>query len=444
MRDSNLFKGADVTVSALFVCGMHLHFWRKYGMISEIQTERKSWNLSKLDKHLYPSVHCGIVRAALLLLEQTSHPAAGRFSAGDAEAMIGEAAAPDQIGDRQQGRGLHYYCAVKPDGTQLNCHPVLGGYCNGRGAAAPSPLTMLDSEYRAALALHRAGKYYPAMKSLSRALHFLADICCPPHCCGLTYFSRYGTAHRRYEGRAAEIFWMPDGMQLSEFSAAAEWAKRAAESEAVPYELYTGLLHGGVPVAGSEWKPGRLTEICNALALSGAGHLDAVLGDDEVTRDQSIRERLICSIVNCTALLAAFDRDLNDMTLPVWEERHPYWLKSFGTAFVVSKDPLYLQFEDDGTVTLATLEGAYLAVGKLGRVLVTDQIAGLESHFRFGREPLLTLYPNGDQDHLVAQLRGQLHSIRRITHLQGALFQSQTSFVLLNQKPDKKKVKFMF
>ena len=185
-----------------------------------------------------------------------------------------------------------------------------------------------------------------------------------------------------------------------------------------------------------------IRERCNALAVSGAEHLHAVLDDDEIARDQSIKERLLCSIVNCAALLAAFDRDLDDLTLPVWEERHPYWLKSFGTAFVMSKDPLYLQFEDDGTVTLSTLEGAYLTVGKLGRVMVTDQTAGLETHFRFGREPLLTLYPNGDQEHLIAQLRGQLHSIRRISHLQGALFQSQTSFVLLNQMPEK--ARFMF
>lgn len=398
--------------------------------------------MSKLDKHLYPSVHCGIVRAALLLLEQTAHPACKRFSAGDAEAMIGEAAAPDRIGDRQQGRGLHYYCAVKPDGTALVRHPVIGGFCNGKNAPSPSPLTMLDAEYRTALALSRAGKFYPAMKSLSRALHFLADICCPPHSCGLTYFSRYGAAHRRYEGRAAELFWMPEGVQVSEHTAASEWAKHAAETQMLPFDVYTDLLRGGIPVSGSDWQPGRLTGICNSLALSGAAHLSAVLDDDEAARDQSITERLHCSIVNCAALLAAFDRDLDDRSLPVWEERHPYWLKCFGTAFVVSKDPLYLQFEDDGTVTLSTLEGAYLAVGKFGRVVLTEQTAGLQTHFRFGREPLLTLYPGGDQEHLVAQLRGQLHSIRRIPAWPGTLFQSQISFVLLNQNPEKAKYIF--
>lgn len=392
--------------------------------------------MTKLDKHLYPSVHCGIVRAALLLLEQTGHPACKRFSAGDAEAMISEAAAPDRLGDRQQGRGLHYYCAVRPDGTPLGTHPVTGGFCNGKNAPAPSPLTMLDAEYRTSLALYRAGKYYPAMKSLSRALHFLADICCPPHSCGLTYFSRYGGAHRQYEGRAAEIFWMPEGTQVSEYTAASEWAKRAAETQEIPYDTYTGLLQGCVPVSGGDWQPAKLTEICNALALSGAEHLSAVIDDDETARDRSITERLYCSIVNCAAMLAAFDRDAADRTLPVWEERHPYWLKCFSTAFIVSKDPLYLLYEDDGTVTLSTLEGAYLAVGRLGRVVLTEQTAGMQTRFRFGREPLLTLYPGGDQDYLVAQLRGQLHSIRRIPSLPGSLFQSQISFVLLNQQPE--------
>ena len=88
-------------------------------MINAITDRKEVLIVAKLDKHLYPSVHCGIIRAALILLEQTAHPAAKRFSAGDAEAMVSEAAAPDQIGDRQQGRGLHYYCAVKPDGTVL-------------------------------------------------------------------------------------------------------------------------------------------------------------------------------------------------------------------------------------------------------------------------------------------------------------------------------------
>ena len=171
-------------------------------------------------------------------------------------------------------------------------------------------------------------------------------------------------------------------------------------------------------------------------SLSGAMELDAVLGDDEIKRDDSIKKRLLVAIENCAALLAAFDRDLQDETLSVWQERRPYWLKSFGSAFVATEDPLYLNFEDDGTVTLSTLEGQYLAVGKLGRVLLSDSQNDVITHFRFGREPLLTLYPDGDQKRLIAQIRGQLHCIRRVSHLQGNLFLSQVSFALVNQMPE--------
>ena len=90
--------------------------------------------MPKLDKHIYPSVHRGIVRAALLTLEQESNPAARRYPAELAAVLIEEAAAPDRIGDRQQGRGLHYYCAVKPDGTALKPHSVMQGYVNGTRA----------------------------------------------------------------------------------------------------------------------------------------------------------------------------------------------------------------------------------------------------------------------------------------------------------------------
>ena len=393
--------------------------------------------MPKADKHIYPSVHRGIVRAALQVLELEQHPAAKRFSAGDAEAMIEEAAAPDKIGDRQQGRGLHYYNAVRPDGQQLPFHPALCGYCNGKGAPAPSPLTMLDAEYRTALALYRAEKYYPAMKSLSRAMHMLADICCPPHTCGLTYFSRYAVAHKRYESRAAAMFWNSSPSQLSEYNSALEWAKQASGS--VPYDTYTDLLHGCMPVSRGVWQNGTFSEICNQLALSGAEEREAVLGDDEIARDASITKRLLLAVRQCAALMAAFDRDVQDTELNVWQERHPYWLKSFGTVFVATEDPLYLNFEEDGSVTLSTLEGQYLAVGKLGRVLLSDAQSDYKIRFRFGREPLLTLYPEGDQNHLLAQIRGQLHCIRRVSHLQGNLFLSQVSFALVNQMPENAK-----
>ncbi len=396
--------------------------------------------MAKFDKHRYPSVHRGIVCAALQALRLEAHPAAQRFSEQDAAILIEEAAAPDHIGDRQQGRGLHYYNSVKPDGSVLPLHPATGGYCNGKGAPAPSPLTVLDAEYRTALALRRAGKDDASMRSLSRAVHMLADICCPPHSSSLTYFSFYGAAHKRYESRAADIFWDSPPEQLDESAASMKWAEQAVGK--IPYQTYVNLLCGSVPVSGKEWQTGTLPKICNTLAQSGASHLEAVLGSDETVREQSIRARLTVSISNCAALLAAFDRDLTEDNPAILREQHPYWLKSFNTAFVVSRSPFYLHFAEDGTVAFVTQEGKALGISRFGRVLLTLPNADLHTQFRIGREPLLTLYPDGDQDKLLAHIRGQLHCIRRVSNLQGNLFLSQVSFALVNQPPDS--ARFLF
>ena len=278
------------------------------------------------------------------------------------------------------------------------------------------------------------------MRSLSRALHMLADICCPPHCTALTYFSVYGGAHKRYEAQAAGIFWNSPPERLSEPDAAMEWARQAAGQ--IPYDTYENLLCGSIPVSGMAWQPGTFAKICNTLAESGAKHLDAVLGSDDAARAASIRARLIAAVSNCAALLAAFDRDLRADNPAILREQHPYWLKSFHTAFVVSRSPFYLQFAEDGTMAFVTQEGRYLSVGRLGRVQLTLPNADLTTQFRFGREPLLTLYPAGNQDILLAHIRGQMHSLRRVSNLQGNLFLSQVSFALVNQLPES--ARFLF
>lgn len=396
--------------------------------------------MAKLDKHIYPSVHRGIVRAALDVIKLENHPSAAYFSADDTEIIAEEAAAPDKIGDRQQGRGLHYYNAVKPDGTPLPYHPVLCGYSNGRGAASPSPLTVLDAEYRTALALAFAGNRTAAARSLSRAMHMLADICCPPHCCNLSYFSRYGIMHKRYEAQAAAIFWGKKTDGIAEADAALSWAKKAVGE--VPYEIFTGLLRGGMPVKGGAWQGSKFAEICNQISFETSHELPSVLSDDESVRAASIEKQLLFSIRNCAALLAAFDADLKVSEMQIWQERRPYWLKGFRTAIAVTKHPLYLHFEDDGCVRLATEEGRYLAVSKVGMVTVTDSADNLITRFRFGREPLLTLYPEGDQNKLLAMIRGQLYCIRRIPNLQGNLFYSQVQFVLTRKQPENGKYIF--
>jgi hypothetical protein len=392
--------------------------------------------MSAADKHLFPSVHKGIVRAALFALVLEEHPAAKRYGAAARDILIEEAAAPDLIGDRQQGRGLHYYCSIRPDGTALAKHPLLGGYCNGKNEPAPSPLTVLESEYRTALALWRANKLPAAMQSLTRSLHMLADICCPPHSSGLTYFSRYAAAHKRYEALAAEMFWHAK----TEEESAAAWAKQAVPY--IPYDTLTDLMRGGSPMTGGGWRTGAFAEICNRLADSGNAELAAVLGTDENARRESVRRRVLLAIRFCTALLAAFDRDVQDDTLPVWRENRPYWLKAWHDGRLLAESPFYLHFEDDGTVIFETRGGLLLSVSVTGAVWLSARRSGLVQRFRFGCEPMLTLYPDGDQNRLLAVQRGMPCAVRRIGLLQTEYFMRQTFFLLMTEQP--KNAKYIY
>lgn len=379
------------------------------------------------DKHKYPSVHCGLVRAAVRLLEEENHPAAKRFQAGEIELLVSEAAAPDRMGDRQQGTGRHYYCAVTPDGVPVEPADFPGVFPNGTGRPAPSPLTMAEAEYRTALALERAGKFAPAMLSLARAAHMIEDICCPPHSTGLTYFSRYGKQHRRYEAQAAALFWGGEYSDADFVTAAEQWA--APAKGLVPYDLYTDLVPDLTEAKGFQHRGGFVT-ICNQLAVSSAADLPSVLGGDEAVREASIRKQLAASVANTAALFAAFHRDAADPDLPVWLERTPYRLYSFGAQKNLFDDPIYLDFDEDGAITLHTLEGDALSVGRFGKVTLADPQPGLTTAFRFGCEPLLTLFPAGDQSRPVACSGTRLYTANR-RFMRGLRHTVQTSFALI-------------
>ena len=353
--------------------------------------------MSAIDKHRFPSVHKGIVRAALMALDAGSPDAARYFTPTDRDILIQHAADPDLPGDRQQGRGLHYYNAVDPSGRPFARHPVMQGYCNGLHQPAPSPLSCLDSEYRTALALACAGRRAAAMDSLTRALHFLADTCCPPHTCALTYFSRYARMHKRYESAAAELFWIAGDPEVC----AKPWAERACGH--IPYSAYSDLLRPARITESGEYEAGRFAELCNAIARTGGKELPAVIGDDDAARIRSIEKRLTLSVAQCAALLAAFARDVRDPALPVWREHTPYWLCTPSGRQTVTRTPLYLHFQQDGTCMLTAETGEYLAVTMLHSIRFLHtvegafQTAGAVTRFRFGMEPLLTLYPAGNQ-----------------------------------------------
>lgn len=397
--------------------------------------------MAKTDKHLYPSVHRGIVIAAEQALTAAGHPAARRYSVGDLETMTAEAAQPDLPGDRHQGRGRHYYCAVSPKGVMQQPHPITGGYLNGRHAPAPSPLSVLEGEYRIALALYRAGKFYAAMQSLSRAMHMLADVCCPPHSSGLTYFSRYGSVHKRYEANAAELFWGGKVFQPEEYNAAQKWADEAAEN--IPFDLYTDLWRYSVPRPDGTWRRSQFTAICNMLAESGAKELDCVFSSDRTDREESAHRRIVLSVQHCAALLAAFDRDAVDTSIPVWSVYQPYWLCAPAAKMAVSEDPLYMQFNEDGSVSLATAEGAYLAVTPLiGKVSLREPDENSRINFRIGFEPLLALYPDGNQNKLLCLSHHLLLSRSRSTFARESDLMRSAGFVLRREPP--KRCRYLF
>ncbi|MCQ2417342.1 MAG: hypothetical protein MJ071_05985 [Oscillospiraceae bacterium] len=388
----------------------------------------------KRNKHLYPSVHCGIVRAALCLLEKNRPQAAGQYSEDEKQMLTESAAEPDRRGDRHKGRGLHYYNAVSANGEAMPLHPILQGYCNGKGMPAPSPLTVLEGEYRTALALAFAGKRQPAMNSLTRAMHMLADICCPPHSCNLTYFSRYAPMHKQYEAEAAAMFWGSNPWKISESVCAADWAEKAA-AEPVPYEKFTHLLRGGSPSEDGSWKGSRFAEICNALAETSARELEAVLSVEKAKRAESITRQITCAIRCCTALLNAFDHNLQVSAAHIWKEQQPYWLIQNPGKLSVTEEPLFLQFADDGTVQLRTSEGRFLALRKWGRLQLTDMTEHMITHFRFGREPLLTLYPEENQNSLLAFSGNKLYMIPRFGKWQNAFLARHTMFLLSEHPP---------
>lgn len=381
------------------------------------------------DKHKLPSVHRGLVFAAWELLEMEKHTAAERYSVGALETMVEESTAPDAVGDRQQGRGRHYYCAVSPNGKPHIKHAVTGGYRNGRDMLAPSPLTMMQGEYCMALALWRAGRFTPAYKSLSRAMHMVADICCPPHVCGLTYFSRYAIKHRLYEMRAAEIFWGTGACACDEKSTAKKWAAEGKGS--VPYDAYKDLL----AMLPDLRRPSGFAEICNRLAEDGSRDLETLLGGNDLAMERSIRERLRTAVVNCAALLAAFDRDLEDAALPVFEERRPYFLCCPSARAVVSQEPLYLLFEEDGSVSFSTLEQQFLGVDRWGKVSLTAQTTGVTTRFYIGFEPMLTLYPNGNQSTPLTYWHRALRARKRIALPHETALGAASGFALVDAPP---------
>ena len=121
-----------------------------------------------------------------------------------ARTMVPYAKRPDKKGDREQGLGKHYYCAVNASGKELKS--AEGYYRNGLGRSAKSARSMLEEDYTMALTLYLAGFSEESAKLLGRAVHMVSDACCVPHASKMTYFSTKRKVHKAYEGLSDVIY----------------------------------------------------------------------------------------------------------------------------------------------------------------------------------------------------------------------------------------------
>ena len=148
-------------------------------------------------------VHYLILRRSFDLLK-SFYPKSEQIIGPMLKYMLHVVKKPDHKGDRENGLGKHYYCAVSAIGADSS--PFLGYYKNGLGKFAPSARTMFEEDYTMALTMYKAGFLKQASSYLGRAIHMLSDICCLPHATGMTYFSTRRSLHKAYERLAAIIY----------------------------------------------------------------------------------------------------------------------------------------------------------------------------------------------------------------------------------------------
>lgn len=352
-------------------------------------------------KHAYPSVHRGIVRGALTLLGMQKEEAADFFTAELCEKLVGCAALPDCKGDFENGTGMHYYCGVKPNGTSCVPHAFSGYFQNGRNHILPSPCTMLEQDYQMAVGQYLAGQTLAAMESLSRAAHMVADVCCPPHACGLTYLSPYKANHQRYEHLAAERFWGTSETTVE--AASSPWAQRAAAD--VPlYEMYLNALlparleekakafleqmdwehMENNPSPEAEDKSGFLS-ILNPLACAGREELPDVLHGDDAAICASIDRRLPLAIRHVAALFYLFYCEISapDTAIAPREDTPCYICEN---EHAVLEHLFRVRYFGDGTCGFFTEDGRQLAISLFGRAVLATGDAGTAGRFRIARK----------------------------------------------------------
>ena len=149
------------------------------------------------------NVHQTLLLRSVMLLKNHV-PETEKFYSPMLQTMMQYAARPDKKGDYENGMGRHYYCHSTMSGTEAKS--VNGYFLNGIGRSSPSARTMFEEDYTMALTMYQGFQRKRAAEFLGRAVHMLSDICCLPHCTGMTYYSAGRNLHKAYEELAEAVY----------------------------------------------------------------------------------------------------------------------------------------------------------------------------------------------------------------------------------------------
>ncbi len=151
----------------------------------------------------FRGTHIVLAETALQILKQYDCPAAFAFFAPYQAELCKGATDPDVAGDCDWGPAIHYYCAKK-NGEPQEKTRRFSYFPNRAGDYAKSARTMMEENFTSALALYHSGNPARAVYFLGKAVHFICDIGCPAHSCGIGYASSSHNPHYAFEKFAEE------------------------------------------------------------------------------------------------------------------------------------------------------------------------------------------------------------------------------------------------
>lgn len=159
--------------------------------------------------------HISIVEQALEILKNDGKSRDIKLLEAYTDQIIQGATVPDTKGDIDNGSGLHYYNSKNKFGFPIRLKE--GYYPNRLGGYSKSAGTMLEENYYTALVFWQNGKYNASSVLLGRAVHFLSDICCPPHTTAKVCTGSPKNCHFAFETYANKLNGVFISMTAKEF-----------------------------------------------------------------------------------------------------------------------------------------------------------------------------------------------------------------------------------